>query len=201
MQWSERQPEAAVQWLEHIPSDIRDPVQQELAGAVLARRPQQAILLLSALPQDNLTDRMLRQAAMEYATTDPSNAMSWARRQPDSETRALLLGAVLCAQAEYQPVEAAKGLYDLPEGPEQELVLVEVIQRWAQHNPVQAAVFVADVSGTVGISATENLMIAWALQDRDASKEWAAERADPLIRKAATTAWNRATAQFSGLQE
>lgn len=201
VQWSEDDPDAAVAWLAQIPAGVRETAQRELAGALMSRRPLEAITLLSALPQSGLNAQMLRQAAMEYAMVNPEEARRWALDQPDEQTRALLLGAALCVQASDQPAEAAKGLNDLPGGFDQEVVWIEVIERWAQVNAIEAAAFVADVSGPVSIPAVENLMVAWALRDPDGSYRWALERADFWVREAAIAAWTRATSQHAALRD
>ena len=193
LQWAEHQPQAAAAYIEKVPNKLRMSVQQELAGAVMAQSPLIAMTLLTELPQDRIVDQMLRQSAMEYASIEPVNALNWARQQPDEDTQTLLLGGVLCEMANHHPTTAAEGLYELPEGPDQEVVVVEVVQRWAQKNAPEAGAFVAKLLENVAVSAAENLIAAWAAEDPDASLRWAAELQLPQIREAATAAWRHAT--------
>lgn len=201
VQWSEADPDAAIAWLVRVPIDVRQTAQREVAGAILSRRPKEAIALLSALPQSDLHAQMMRQAAMEYAEANPEEARRWALHQSDEQTRAMLLGATLCVQASDRPAEAAEGLGELSGRGDHEVVLMEVIQRWAQVNAVRASVFVANVSGPVSIPAVESLMAAWALRDPEGSFRWASERADLQVREAAIAAWARAVLQRGSVEE
>jgi hypothetical protein len=47
-----------------VPAEVRESVQWEVAGALIAAHPLEAVKLLDTLPPGDLADRMLRQAAM-----------------------------------------------------------------------------------------------------------------------------------------
>ena|GEM_PF-4424888 len=192
--WAEANPEEAARWSQQLPEEVRVAIQQEIAGAIMASSPRHALQLLAALPPGELTDQMLRQAAMEFATAHPADTLTWARAQPDAESRALILGAVLCAQAAHHPAEAAAAAAELPDNRQSDIVLVEIVQRWAQLDAPAAGVFVAAMSGEAAAPAAENLVANWATHDRTASARWAAGLTPGAAKDAAEAAWLRVTA-------
>ncbi len=171
--WSANEPAACLEWVKSLPDDLAAILITEIAGGLMQSQPEEAVRFVEELPTGEMRDAMLKQAAMEYATSSLDQALKWAGDQPDAANRDLLLAAVYCVMSQSQPKQAAeKVLSDVGDLETRDRTLVEISQRWARQNIREAAVFVSQQEARVAIPAAVQLISQWPESDARACVEW-----------------------------
>lgn len=171
--WSSSEPSACLEWVKSLPDDLAAILITEIAGGLMQSQPEEAVRFVEELPAGEMRDAMLKQAAMEYATSSLDQALKWAGDQPDAANRDLLLAAVYCVMSQSQPKQAAeKVLSDVGDLETRDRTLVEISQRWARQNLREAAVFVSRQEARVAIPAAVQLISQWPESDARACVEW-----------------------------
>ena len=186
LEWAPRNPPEAMALAEGLPTEIREMVQRELAGALMSSAPRESLQLLAALPQCEWHDQLLRQAALQYAAARPEQALEWAKTQPDTEVRSIFMGAVVCEMASRDPRQAMRtALEELPPGQARDRAIIETVQLWSQRAPSEAAAFVSTFEDEAMPAAVEALIIQWRTEDPSAAKQWIFSVQNPGIKSAA----------------
>lgn len=172
LKWSSSEPEACLAWVRTLPEDLSSSLLAEISGSLIAENPEAATRFIEEMTPGPVADAMLRQAAMEYATRSPDQAMEWAMKQPEAENRDLLLSAVLVVMSGSDPRRAADEASHLVGTERRNLVLVEISQRWAQQDLKKASAFVAAQPPEVAIPAAVQIVGRWPGEDLASCVTW-----------------------------
>lgn len=173
LHWSAIEPAACLAWVKTLPADLAAILITEIAGGLMQSQPEEAVRFVEELPTGDTRDAMLKQAAMEYATSSLDRAVEWASGQPDAENRDLLLAAVYCVMSQCHPQQAAEQVREVIGDPEvRDRTLVEITQRWAQQDLKEAAAFVTRQEAKVAIPAAFQLTSRWPESDASSCVTW-----------------------------
>ena len=162
--WAGSDFEAASAWARRLP-DASDQLDGMVTIAYETARtaPVHAVKLAVDLPAGDRRDDLLAHAASQWAAVEPRLAADWVNQIEERDLRERLLVNVVTAWSDLDAVEAAEfALKSLSPGPQQDSVIVGVVQRWTQHEPAQAAEWVANFpEGALRDTAVENLILLW----------------------------------------
>ncbi len=173
--WAKSQLSMSLEWAQGLPEgDQRTAALLDVGYEAARTAPLAAVTLGSQMTASAERDQFLAFATSQWAATDASEALAWARQVPDDQLRQRLLAEVVVAAADSNPQGAAVwAVESMNPGPAQDRAVVAVVQRWAQQAPSQAAEWVAQFpDGQAGRSAIRSLVEIWSVEDPAAAGEW-----------------------------
>lgn len=173
--WAQSQLSMSLVWAQGLPEgDQRTAALLDVGYEAARTAPLAAVTLASQMTASAERDQLLGFATSQWAATEASEALAWAKQVPDEQLRQRLLAEVVVAAADSNPQGAAVwAVESMDPGPAQDRAVVAVVQRWAQQAPVQAAEWVAQFpDGQAGRSAIRSLLEIWSVEDPTAAEEW-----------------------------
>ena len=153
--WAEQSPKEALQWIKENPGTSSTAAgQQRYAAAIAgfaASDPAGAVAEVSTLNDDNVRDRMFKEAA----------------------TKAL--ADSLADQGGFS--QAASFFSGLAPGQTRDDAYTELAQRWAESSPQEAANWVESMAGDASLRSSVGMQVAkiWAENDPSSAATWAAK--------------------------
>ena len=173
----------------------------EVAWNHLEADPEIALQALESLPADH-EERILiiQHFALLMAEDDPEAALAWAETRSSETEIAAAKGQVALALAGTDPERAAHLLSESGiEGRDFDVVVVEVLERWAGISPPAAADWVVQFPpGEFRAAGIKSVVSEWAQIDAAAAATWARSLSDEAIRSEAATAMAEIIAEETG---
>lgn len=197
--------------------EVREKVRTELDLAKRLPSPEQRNAAIAAIVWNNLDldpklsadafqqlmpgaperIRLVQHLAMRLAEDDIEQAIQWADALGNPEEIALAYGKISLVLAETDPARAANLLSESGmAGRDFDVVLVQVIQRWAAAAPGDAAAWVALFEPSEARTASMNTVISlWAKGDPPAAFSWIGSLQNAALREEACGAMAAAILQ------
>ena len=147
----------------------------EVAWNAIETDPEIAHEAFRHLPADSPERiRLIRHYAMSLAEDDPEAALEWAGARATATESAAAKGQVALAIAEKDPARAATLVAESGlAGRELDVLVVEVVQRWAATSPPEAAAWVAKFQpGPAREAGSKAVAERWLPQDASAAFAW-----------------------------
>lgn len=173
--WAGSDLDGAIKWvLSRAPGEARNKLLITLGHEWVRTNPKDVIILAENLPGSPERDQMMTRAAAEWAVTDGSAALTWAREITEPDRRAQTLAGVAVAFSEQHPEAAANVVTnELTPGRLQDDAVVAIVQRWARTKPEDAAAWVSHFSdGQLFNASVENLVKIWSASDAEQVHQW-----------------------------
>ena len=213
--WINRDPEAAMTWLENLPEgNERANLIQCALLCTYQQDPAHAMELALMIPEGIAQESALGFAVGSWADTDPAGAFTWATGQPDEKVRRTTLKLVASRWLSADPNGASQWIASLPASPAKDgmvsdaarLILEgETLGRTRQNPSIDRmpgdgyraiAQVVANISDPPSRDAAlEKLAGLWLSKNSDAARAWIVESMlSPTVKerllKTATTSQN-----------
>ncbi len=130
-------------------------------------------------------NRLIEHYAMRMAEQNVEDAVQWAAALATDEDQSLAYGHIAVVLAEREPERAAGLLSDAGvAGRDFDVVVVQVIQRWAAAAPADAAAWVAGFDpGDARRAGLKTVVGVWAAADPQAVMTWIEGLTDPAVRQ------------------
>jgi len=173
--WYQKNPAAALAWAVQLPAgENRTAVILDLGYEICRTEPITALSLAGTLAPGKERDDMVVHGVSQWAAGNPLAAAGWAVQIPDETLRQQVLAAIGIAWAGGDSVSAATfALNNLPQGEEQNRVIVGVVQRWAQAAPENAAKWIEQFPAVpVRGLALQNLVPIWMEKNPESFANW-----------------------------
>ncbi|MEK7952073.1 hypothetical protein [Luteolibacter soli] len=179
---AEREAEAKTKLREDFEAaaKITDPADREKALAAVAwdaidtdrELAEKAFAALT--PGSEESRKLVAHFAMRLADENPETALEWARNLDEGE-REDAVGRVISVIAATDPTRAAAlATEEVPEGPQRDRTVVQVVQRWSQKAPSEAGMWVTSLpEGGGRKGALINLARTWSQADASGFANWA----------------------------
>lgn len=106
--------------------------------------------------------------AREWARSDPSGAMAWAKSLPE-ESRAGAYTGLIGGQMGEDPMAATRTAAELPPGEERERLQGHIAENWGTKDPQAALAWANSLEGEEKTEATKRAMNGWANKDPKAA--------------------------------
>lgn len=186
-------------------NDITDETERltaiaDVAWNHLETDPEIALQALESLPADH-EERILiiQHFALLMAEDDPEAALDWAETRSSETEIAAAKGQVALALAETDPERAANLLSESGiEGRDFDVVVVEILERWAATSPPAAADWVVQFPpGEFREAGIKSVISEWAQTDPAAAATWTRSLPEDAIRSEAAAAMAEIIAEES----
>lgn len=169
--WTERDPEAAVEWLIGNAERAGRPAVARVASQLATEDPIAAAAMMTRLPPE-LHGDWLQSVAAGYAQYDAEAAASWIMQYQGRPGFTGGLAAIAPALAQTDPRAAARML-EAVEGPVASLAASQVASVWAARDPAAAANWAVQLSDTATRSSAMGSVVSnWANRDPDGARRW-----------------------------
>lgn len=167
---------------------VREKALADVAWSALEIDPELAREAFQQLPADGTEKlRLIQHYAMRLAEHDPDEAIAWAATLGTELEIAQAYGHIALVLAESNPERAANLLSDTGLGGHGfDVVVVQVLQRWAARTPSAAAAWVALFPPGPAREAGIKIVVGkWLQADAQAAFSWLAALQDARVRKEA----------------
>ncbi len=169
------QPERAVTWLDGQDMMTRGFGTVTVLASLASKDPQLAAKFFN--DPDNPILRMPRVGsfaalgvAREWARTDPSGAMTWAKSLPE-DSRAGAFTGLIGGQMAEDPMAATRTAAELPPGEDRERLLGNIAENWGTKDPQAALGWANTLEGNEKAEATKKALNGWANKDPKAAAD------------------------------
>jgi len=188
--WAGIDPQAAAAWASSLPErPAREQALLEMAYEVAGTQPTVALGIVSSLAPGTDRDNLLIHAISQWGSTDAQAASAWVQQIRDDALRQRLQGTLAVSRVDEDGVTAAALAANLAPGPEQDRVVVEIVQRWGQTAPGSAGAWIAAFPDTsLRRTALEALLGVWSTQDSAGAASWVRGLAPGPLRDAGLVA-------------
>jgi hypothetical protein len=172
--WAGVDPEAAVRWATSLPENPeKEQALLSIGYEVAGTQPTVALGIVSSLPLGTDRDNLLIHAIRQWGSIDAPGANHWVQQIQNDSLRQRLQGEIAVSLATKDATGAGAMAANLSPGPDQDRVVVEVVQRWAQTAPASAGAWIVAFPDTsLRQTALEALVGIWSVQDNLGAVAW-----------------------------
>ncbi len=163
---------SALAWAETLGGDQRNSAFSGIAYTWTQQDPKAAFDYYAKHEIMSADGFMVNQALRNWAQSDSTEALAWARTLPDGKLKDRALSTVVVSMADHDPREAAKMISSLPAS-SQDDAAGNLAARWATNDPTAAAQWAANLpEGDARRMATRNVVATWAERDVAKTAAW-----------------------------
>ena len=163
---------SALAWAETLGGDQRNSAFSGIAYTWTQQDPKAAFDYYAKHEIMSADGFMVNQALRNWAQSDSTEALAWARTLPDGKLKDRALSTVIVSMADHDPREAAKMIRSLPAS-SQDDAAGSLAARWATNDPTAAAQWAANLpEGDARSKATRSIVATWAERDVAKTAAW-----------------------------
>jgi len=169
--WSNQDVKAAFAWGQNLSQEGNQvDVRMAMVEEAIRQDPASALEMANGLQHGTGRELLIIRALSEWAAREPVAALQSVASVTDPVWQQQLRAALVPVIAGFDGRSGARlAATWLTASPEQERVVVAVVQRWAQESPEAAAEWVDRFpAGSLRLAALDNLTRIWKLKDADA---------------------------------
>lgn len=158
----------------------------KVAWNALELDPELAREAMDQLPPDSAErTRLIQHMAMRMAEENVDHALIWAASLGTEHENAAAIGHIALVLADTDPERAGNLLSESGiEGRDFDVVVVQVLGRWAEQSPADAAEWVALFpAGKSRVAGIKSVISAWAEADAKAALTWMSTLQDEAVHK------------------
>lgn len=172
--WQERDPDAAIAWLEQQPmSTLSEAISQDALESLAERDPRSATRLLLSLPSLDRQVRWIDNIVVRWAISDLPGAVEFASGLPDGAVKDKALKVVAAGWAESDPKAALEFSVSLPDGEARRHILDNLVNIAARVDAQTAANWVQELPpGDGKDQALKSVAQRWSQQNPPAALAW-----------------------------
>ena len=176
--WMERDADAAVAWLDHLPdAKSRNEQVRALVSMTADEDPARAAKLLEAMfPKGSEQSDALKDLVWRWGRSDPRGALAWAQEQKDEQVREVIVPNLAIDLANNyrklspQDTSAALALAQSLSGQAREKATRFVLSAWTAQDPEGAARWASRYPDNY--SYLSGVTLPWLLRDPGAAEAW-----------------------------
>lgn len=164
----------------------REKALADIAWNAMESDPEAAHQAFQYLPEGGAEKiRLIQHYAMRLAEQNADEAIEWAETFENASENSAAIGHVALEIAEADPLRAAKLLSESGiTGRDFDVVLVQVIQRWAAQSPQESATWVSSFpQGEARVAGIRTIMDQWLVREPAAAFGWLDRIEDESVRK------------------
>lgn len=172
-QWLTSDPYAGARWIQNNHDTVQAATLQNLVTSLGNNSPEQALSMVSWLPEGQMQQSSYQSIASNWARNDPTAAESWLRSMPEGAERDQFLRGYVNGLASVNAVQASYQVERLPDGPVKNQLLQSVANQWARTDPDAAIDWLAQATpGNARDKALANAIQQWTYADSYAASSW-----------------------------
>ncbi len=191
MRYSRSDTPSALAWAETLTGDQRNSAFSGIAYTWTQQDPKAAFDYYAKHEIMAADGYMVNQALRNWAQSDSTEALAWARTLPEGKLKDRALSTVVVSMADHDPREAAKMIGSLPAN-SQDDAAGNLAARWASNDPNAAAQWAANLpEGDARSKATRNVVATWAERDVAKTAAWLEKLPAGISRDAAVYEFSR----------
>ena len=178
-EWARSEPQAALEWAEALPLEVRGEVYQRIMSQLVAEDPGEALAMASSRPAGYERTEMIEGVVSQWAHRDPNAAAAWVTEHAKGDQR--LTASLMSAWIEDSPMAASNWLGSLPDSEGRDLAIVAMTASRTLRRDPEAATLWSSTIGDQYLRA-EVLQITlnrWFAQDPGAAEAWWESQAGP----------------------
>lgn len=132
--WARQNFADATTWAKQLPDGVeRQKALEVIADEATYDHPMEALGVATTLAPSSTLNGTIARAVAAWTRSAPDDAVSWAKKIPDPESREQVITSIVAAWGESNPVAAGTlAVNSLRPGPLQDQTVIAVVQRWAQ---------------------------------------------------------------------
>ncbi len=172
--WQERDPDAAIAWLEQQPiSTLSEAISRDTMESLAERDPRSAARLLLSLPSQNRQVAWIDNIVMRWAISDMPGAVEFASGLPDGTVKNRALTSVAKSWSVSDPKAALEFFVSQPDGEARRDILDNVVRIAAGEGSQTAANWVQELPpGDGKDQALKSVAQHWSQQDPKVALAW-----------------------------
>jgi hypothetical protein len=142
--WAERDPEAAIAWVDELTDDAKwEALSSAICLQTFQHNPAEALTLADRFRTDGRSGGLTRLLLSSWAEQDAPAAVAWVNNKAEPAARDFLFSAILQAEASHSPRNALARLNILSSETEKLQAFGQIIATWSGRDITDAARYVS----------------------------------------------------------
>ncbi len=186
MQWSNQDPQAAIEWINQNPDLVKKDYMKEIAiSHLMYSNPQAGLDMIPTIENAQRRNQMQAEYAAQLANTSPEQAYAWASELGIATSRSMAQQRVLEVWSYSDPETAISFVSTLSEGEVTENALHNLYSSAAHTkgmtDPASAMIWAESLPTKYANNARQTVFYSWVEQSPEDAMQWAEYSADPHV--------------------